>query len=79
MAIIQVNQKIKDEPEEMSVVKLTDKHVIFVEVNTGNMSNKKAKEYLAEVKESISSIVKPAQVVVVSNNVKITVFKTSDK
>ena len=77
MAIIQINEK---EPEEMSVVKLTDKHVIFVEVNTGNMSNKKAKEYLAEVKESISSIVKPAQVVVVvSNNVKITVFKTSDK
>lgn len=46
--------------------KLTDKSIMFVEVDVGNMPPKRIADYLASVKETIHPLVQPAHLVIIA-------------
>lgn len=54
---------------------LTDKSVLFVSVDVGALSPQKAKQYLESVREKMKEVVAPAQVVVHTSKISLTLYE----
>ena len=57
---------------------LTDKHIVIIRVDVGNLPTHKATEYLNDIKTAFVNKVVPAELIVMSSKNTVEVFKREE-
>lgn len=58
---------------------LTDRHVMFIKVDCGNLPFSRQVEYLEQIKEAFKDVAGTARVVIMPKTTEITVFETPEE